>query len=318
MSFAAACRIFPFDFGGQAVTLNVTRLGSHAAQEEFRTPCAEGLCLLPRHAHHRVVVVGRRREVVLHVHGVARVREVVHPHRRVGIDGNDVGVDEIVERRERTVDGFAHNFAVVVHVGRVFRDHHHLIGVDFHVGVEHTFARIETIFAECRLFVVESLVAEVHLLHVEHARAVIGVRFIHTVEGALLIFRGFAPRQGLVPVEMRLDGVAKLVDLNFIGLIAAVRRVGQSFAQDTIAHPLHKLSVHRVGHFGLIHPETIHRDVTLRKRQPPKTVVLGQSHFEIAAFDFNHAVGRGFEGHRRALSRHFATVAHGHVAPAEA
>ena len=274
--------------------------------------------MFPRYSHHRVVVVARRREVILHIHGVVGIREVIDPNRGVGINRYDVGVDEIVERRERTIDGFAHDFAVVVHVGRVFRDHHHLVGVDIHVGVEHAFARIEAILAQGGFFVVECLVTEVHLLHIEHACAVVGVGFVHTVEGALLVFGGFAPGQWFVPVEMRLDGVAKLVDFDFVGLISAVRRVGEALAQDAVAHPFHKLAVHRVGHFGLVHPEAIDRDVALRKREPPEAVVLRKAHFEVAAFDFDHAVGSGFEGYRRALACHFATVAHGRVAPAEA
>ena len=72
--------------------MDVARFRSHAAEQVFRAPCAESLSLFPRHTHHGVVVVGRRREIVFQIRPVVCIGEVVHPNGGVGIHGNDVGV----------------------------------------------------------------------------------------------------------------------------------------------------------------------------------------------------------------------------------
>ena len=307
----AACGIFPLYFSRQAIALNEARLRPHAFQQVFRAPSAEGLRLLPCHAHNGVVVVDGRREVKLHVRFVVGVGEIVYPACGVGIDAHDIGVEEIVERGERALDGLAHNLAVLVHVGRVFGNHHHLVGVGGAVCVEAALGGVEAVFAQRRLFVVEHLIAIDHLLGVEHLRAVDGVGDIDAVDGTLLVFRRLAPGNGLRPVEVGLHRLAVAVNLNFVGFVAAVRGVGEAFADDAVAYPLHKLAVHGVGHFRLVHPETIHGDFLRRRCRTPKRIGLFEAHFEETALYFHHTVGGGLCKRCRPAARHLAAVLHG-------
>ena len=245
------------------------------------------------------------------------IGKVVHPHGGVGIDSHDIGVQKVVGGGEGAVDGFAHHTAIVVHIGGVFRNHHLLFGIYAHIGVEHTFFGIEAVLAQCRLFVVEDFVAEEHLALIEHFRAV-NVGGVEAVDGALLILVGFAPREGFVPVEMRLHRIAIAVGFNLVGFIAPEGRVGQALAEDTVAHPFHKLPIHRVGHFGLVHPKAIDRNLTIGHNGAPKRVLLAKTHFQKTAFHFDHTIRRRFHGRSRATSHHLTSIAHGSPASAKA
>ena len=58
-------------------------------------------------------------EILQHVTFVLRVGEVVHPAGRVRINVHDIGIQEIVQSRKRTVDGLAHDTPFVVDIGRI-------------------------------------------------------------------------------------------------------------------------------------------------------------------------------------------------------
>ena len=134
---------------------------------------------------------------------------------------------------------------------------------------------------------------------------------IYALDGALLLFGRFAPGYGLGPIEVGRDGVAIAIYFNFERFVAAILRVSQAFANDRVAHPFHKLAVHGVCHFRLVHPESVHGDFARRRHDAPEGIVVFDTRFEVTAFDFHHAEGGRFVVCRRALARHFAAVLHG-------
>ena len=150
----------------------------------------------------------------------------------------------------------AYDAPLVVDKGGVLGYHHHLVGVGGDVGVEVALLRIEAVAAQGGSRVVVHLVAIVHLSGVEHLLSRHGVYGVEALHGPLLVFVGFA-RQRFFPVEVRSHGVAVLVFGDEIGFVATVCRVGKTCAQDRVAHPEDKLLVFRVGHLGVVHPETV-------------------------------------------------------------
>ena len=239
-------------------------------------------------------------EVETHIDLVLGILEVVNPAGRVGVHIYYICVDKVPQAAERTRDGLAVDGAVVIHVCRVLRNHDHLVGVVLEVGVEVALfqrrsteatvaAALQAILALGRHRIVKHLVAIVQLAHIEHLLARHRVSHIDTLHGALLVFVGIA-RQGLVPVQVGRDRFAIPVLLNLIGLVAAIGRVGQTLADDGVAHPIDKLPVHGVRHLLLVHPERIHTDVPCRHILSPETVGLLSSHLQAAPPHQHHAV----------------------------
>ena len=199
-------------------------------------------------------------EVGTQVGLIVRVAEVVDPARRVGIDVDNIGIEEVPRSGERTVDGLAVDHALVIDIGRVLADHHHLVGIDRNVGVEVALLRVETIAAQGCCRVVVDLVAVVELARVEHLLSRGRIGDVEALEGSQLVLRRLA-RQTLVPVEMRSDGVAVLILGDHVALVATVGRVCQSGTENRVAHPVDKLLILRVGHLCLVHPEAINTNV---------------------------------------------------------
>ena len=107
------------------------------------------------------------------------------------------------------------------------------------------------------LGVVVSLIAVVELFIVKLAHTCDGIGAIHALDGTLLILIGVTPGNSLSPVEMRSHRIPVAVLLDFKLLVATVRRVGKTLADDGIAHPEDKLLIFRVGYLSLVHPEGI-------------------------------------------------------------
>ena len=254
-------------------------IASESFHEEVGTPCAEGIRLFPGDAHYRVVVEGGVGEVELHVAFVVCVVEVVHPACGVGVDVNDVGVEEVPGSGERSRDGLADDFAVVVDPGCVFADDDLFVG-DGVVGVEVAFFGVEAVFALGCHDVVVDFVAVVHLACVEHLCAVDGVCDVDALDGAVFIFVGFAPWDVLAPVEVGCDGVAFLVFFYFVCFVAAVGGVCQALADDAVAHPVDELPVLCVAYLVLVHPESVDADVSQWELCAPEGVVFLEADLE--------------------------------------
>ena len=185
------------------------------------------------------------------------------------------------------------------------------------VRIQVALRRIQAIFAQRRLLVVVDFVAIIHLVRIEHTRSLDRVRFIDAVERSLLVLVGFSPRNGFGPIEVRAHRVAVAVLCNLIRFVATVRRIGQTLADNGIAHPIDKLFIHRVGDFRLIHPEAIDGDVARGDVSAPKRVVLFYARLQIASFYFKHAVGRRLSIGCALHAGHFTAATH-RAAPAEA
>ena len=156
-----------------------------------------------------------------------------------------------------TVDGLADNLAFLIDIGGVLGDPNLFVGIGAYVSIQYALLRIETILALGGFRIVVNLITVVHLLTVEHLFASHGICHIQALNGTLLVLVGLAG-QLLLPVQMRLYGVAVFVFLNLVGLIATIGRVCQTLAQNGVAYVVHKLTIHGVSHLTFVHPETFY------------------------------------------------------------
>ena len=183
------------------------------------------------------------------------------------------------------------------------------------VGIQVSLFGIEAILSQSGLFVVKDFVTVVHLAGIEHHGAVDGVRHVDALDGALLVFVGLLPGYRFCPVKAWRDGVAVFVNLNFKRLVAAIGGVGQTLADDAVAHPVDELAIHGVGHFRLIHPEAVDTDVAFGNDRTPQGVVFTNTRTQKSTLHLHHAEGHGFADGGTAYAGHLAAVLHGTAAP---
>ena len=305
--FATGC-ILPLYLGRQAVALYLLGHAAQPLQEEVGAPGAEGICLFPGDPDHGIVVVGGIIEVELHVSLIVGIPEVVDPAGRVGEDVHDVGIQEVPGPTEGSGDGLTHNLAVVVDPCRILADHDLAVAnlIVTGIGVQVAFLGIQAEAALCGCHVVVDFVAIVHLTGIQHLCSVDGMGDVDTLYGTLLVLVGLTPGDGLVPVQIRSDGISLLVLLYLIRFVATVGGVGQAFADDAVAHPVDKLTVLGIRDFRLVHPETVYRNITFRETGAPKGVILLYADTQGALPDRHHAKRHGL-GETGALdTRHLA------------
>ena len=304
----AACGILPLGFGGQAITLDEAGFAAQALEQIVGAPGTEGVGLLPGDANDGVIVVGGIAEVVAEIHLVVRVLEVVDPDGGVGIDIDDIGIEEIPRTAERAVDGLAHDIAVVVDIRRVLGNHHHLVGIDGDIGVQVALVGHEAVTAQGGSGIVVNLILIVELAVVEQLLAGHGVGDIHALDGALLVLIGLAG-QRLAPVDMGSDWLAILVLGNHVGLVAGIGGVGKTRTEDRVLDILHKLLVLGVGNLGFVHPEPVDRDVLDGSLHTPERVLTVEAHVQRAALYLGHTVRRGLGKGAATNANHLAAAA---------
>ena len=156
-----------------------------------------------------------------------------------------------------TVDGLTDYLTLVIDIGRVLGNPYLLVRIGAHIGIQDALLRIDAILTLGSLRIVVDLVAVVHLTPVEHLLASDGIGGIQTLDGTLLVLVRLAG-QLLLPVEVRLHGVAVLVFLNLVGLVTTIGRVSQTLAQNRVANIVDELTVHGVGDLALVHPEALY------------------------------------------------------------
>ena len=146
------------------------------------------------------------------------------------------------------------------------------------VGVEVTLLGIDSVSALSSCSIVIDFVSVIELTGIQHLGSIDGVCHIDALDGSLFIFVGFLPGYGLAPVEMWSDGIALLVLFYLVSLIATIGRIGQTFANDTVAHPIDKLSVLGIAHLLFVHPEAIHTDIPHGKFRTPQGIIFLYAH----------------------------------------
>ena len=239
--------------------MDVLCLTADTLQQEIGAPHAEGVCLFPCHSHNGIVVIGRIIEIELHIALVVGILEVVDPAGRVREDVHDVSVQEVPRTSERTSDGLTNNLAVVINPSRILADHHSLItnGIVRSIGIQVALFRVQAILTLGGSSIVIDLIAIVHLTGIQHLCPVDGMNDIDTLDGTLFVLICLLPGDSLVPVEVGSDGVALLILLNLVGLVATIGGVSQTLADNAIANPVDKLAILGIGDFRLVHPETV-------------------------------------------------------------
>ena len=218
------------------------------------------------------------------------ILEVVHPARLVGVDIDDACIEEVERTAERARDSLVDGAPFGVEEGGVFGDHHHLVRIDLIVRVALAFGWIDAIATQRGSGVVKPFVFIVHLSGVEAAITRHGMRVVDTLDGAALVFVSALPRDGARPVEVRCDGVSELILGDHKELIAAVSWIGQTGADDGVAHPVNELAILGVGDFRLVHPKRFERDAARIRLESPQTVSVRRSHLKGSAFDEHHPV----------------------------
>ena len=133
------------------------------------------------------------REIQTRVRLVVCVLEVVYPHRRVGINVDNIRVQEVVVARQAARDCLAHDVAIVVDIRRIL-GYERIFGRHRHVGVVVASCRVDAVLALRRLGEIVGLVAVVHLRSIEFGHTRYRIQLIDALNGALLVFRRVSPR----------------------------------------------------------------------------------------------------------------------------
>ena len=68
---------------------------SHRTFQERGAPSAECIRLFPRNSYDRIVVIAGMGEIESHVWLVVGILEIVYPYGGIGVDIDDVGIEEV-------------------------------------------------------------------------------------------------------------------------------------------------------------------------------------------------------------------------------
>ena len=147
-------------------------------------------------------------EIQTHILLIIRVREVIHPTGRIGIDIHNITIQEIPFAGQRTGNGTVHNPPFIINVCRILCYHNHFFRVYLYIGVLDTFGRIQAIVALGCLSIIINLIIIIHLTGIQHQRTVDRMTFIYALNSHLLIFCRPPPRNRLRPIQIRFDRIS--------------------------------------------------------------------------------------------------------------
>ena len=232
------------------------------------------------------------REIHTGIRLIISVLEIVDPTILVGVDIDNVGIQEVPFARERSGDGLVDDTAFLIDIGGIFRDHDHLVRVDLDIGVTYPVGRIQLVFPESRRRIVVPLIFIDHLLGIEFLFTRHRVGIIDTLDRPQLILIGLFPGDRAAPVQVRRNGITITVFRDLEKVVASISGISQSLADDGVAYPIDELPVFGVRDFGLVHPERVKRDPFRLGHQPPKRILVRGAHLERAALDQYHAIRR--------------------------
>ena len=220
------------------------------------------------------------REIHTHIRFVVSIIEIVHPATFVRIDIHDTGMKEIPWSAKLARDGLVHDLAFLGDVGRIFGYHDHFVGIDLYIGVTHAGCRVQVVFAKGSRRIVVPFVTVDHLFRVQRLFAGHRIDGIDAFDCPDLVFIGTFPGNRTAPIQMRGNRFAVSIFGNLKQVIAAISRVGQTLADNGIAHPIHELAVFGIRHLCLVHPESIERDAFRFRIDPPQGILICGSHLE--------------------------------------
>ena len=230
----ASSGIFPLCFCRQAESLYLgLPIACTEIVHEYRPPCVERFCLAPRHAHHRIVVIGGMVEIMHHVLGI-RISRITHPYQRIGVNIDCFFNDEL---RTITVSADAMQLIQAIYLAELFVQSSFACGsIEIHPPV--TEVQFSGVVTRCVVKLI---------------RALEEVFIIQKIENifVLPINRGF-PIQNVPLVDKAIQFPSQGV---FCKEEVLVIVFGKGVAEKRILHPTCELAVFVIGDLMHVHVE---------------------------------------------------------------
>ena len=199
--------------------------------------------------------------------------------KNIGVDIDNIGVEEIEFALPLPYDGLRNDLTVIVDESGIFRDEYFFVARS-NIGVQYPTGGIHSVATFGCFGVVIHVVAVIELGNIENLFARDGIDAVDAFDSPRFVFGRVAPGNGFGPVEMWGNRVSHTVLFDFESFVSAVSRVGQSFTDNRVAYPVNELFVFRIGDFGIVHPESIERDAFRFRIDPPQGILICGSHLE--------------------------------------
>jgi hypothetical protein len=232
--------------------------------EEMAAPDAECLSLKPADTHHRIVVIGRRAEIIageVVVHGIG---VVVNPAEGIGIHIDSLLMDESCAVVQATGTGSIHGTAVLFLV--------------LNAGL----------FAGC-IGIVNPIIFIVQLGSINLTTAEVSVLLSHIEIVQSLAGLGFVPAD--LGFLVQLWGIERFTILVLFNLIFTLNTcLGQHSADDGVCNPEYELAILVIGDLGFIHEERRHLHSTGLRGDAIGVVLNTGTHAEVTLVDKDHTL----------------------------
>ena len=243
-----------------------------------------------------------------HVRFIICIIKIIYPSRRIRININDIGIHKIELALQRTNNRLCNNPPIIIEKGRIFGNEHFCLRIGLYVSIQNATCRVETMFPFCSFGIVKHFISIIKLSHIQLFRSGNRIDPIDTLNRPSLIFGRITPWNRLIPVQMRFYRISIPIFFYLKCFVPAKSRIGQTFPNNRIPHPIHELFILGIGYLGLIHPESINRYPFRRLGRSPKSIFLGRTYFKRTALYQYHTVRCRLTESSAAYSHHLSTV----------